>query len=115
MSDAAIDPATLVSADPSPRHRTIGVRIGAGKGAVMVGGGAPVGQLNGFADLVPEEGFINYDDPNCVPYDVGYHPQCMGHSALMLMRGSYNLVTDKPPPPPPTKNCKVVLSSRPRR
>ena len=42
MSDAAIDPATLVSADPSPRHRTIGVRIGAGKGAVMVGGGAPV-------------------------------------------------------------------------
>jgi (E)-4-hydroxy-3-methylbut-2-enyl-diphosphate synthase len=42
MSHAAIDPATLVSADPSPRHRTVGVRIGAGKGAVMVGGGAPV-------------------------------------------------------------------------
>ena len=82
---------------------------------IVVGGGAPVGQLNGFADLVPEEGFINYDGPNCVPYDVGYDPQCMGHSALMLMRGSYNLVTDKPPPPPPTKNCKVVLSSRPRR
>ena len=42
MSHAAIDPATLVSADPSPRHRTVGVRIGSGKGAVMVGGGAPV-------------------------------------------------------------------------
>ncbi len=42
MSHAAIDPATLVSADPSPRHRTIGVCIGAGKGAVTVGGGAPV-------------------------------------------------------------------------
>ena len=82
---------------------------------IVVGSVAPNGQLNGFADLYPEEGFINYDDPNCVPYDVGYHPQCMGHSPLMLMRGSYNLVTDKPPPPPPTKNCKVVLSSRPRR
>ena len=42
MSHAAIDPATLVSADPSPRHHTVGVRIGSGKGAVMVGGGAPV-------------------------------------------------------------------------
>ncbi len=27
---------------PAPRHRTVGVRVGAGKGAVMVGGGAPV-------------------------------------------------------------------------
>lgn len=82
---------------------------------IVVGSVPPVGQLNGFADLVPEEGFINYDDDNCVPYDVGYHPQCMGLSPLMLMRGSYNLVTDKPPQPPPIKNCKVVLSSRPRR
>jgi (E)-4-hydroxy-3-methylbut-2-enyl-diphosphate synthase len=29
-------------ADPAPRHRTVGVRIGEGKGAVMVGGGAPI-------------------------------------------------------------------------
>ena len=27
---------------PAPRHQTIGVRIGSGKGAVMVGGGAPI-------------------------------------------------------------------------
>ena len=42
MFNAEIDPATLVGADPAPRHRTVGVRIGSGKGAVMVGGGAPV-------------------------------------------------------------------------
>ncbi|MDB5595114.1 MAG: ispG [Hyphomicrobiales bacterium] len=29
-------------AEPAPRHRTVGVRIGDGKGAVMVGGGAPI-------------------------------------------------------------------------
>src|SRR5665647_1111885 len=29
-------------ADPAPRHRTVGVRIGEGKGAVTVGGGAPI-------------------------------------------------------------------------
>jgi (E)-4-hydroxy-3-methylbut-2-enyl-diphosphate synthase len=27
---------------PAPRHQTVGVRIGSGKGAVMVGGGAPI-------------------------------------------------------------------------
>ena len=27
---------------PAPRHRSVGVRVGAGKGAVMVGGGAPI-------------------------------------------------------------------------
>src|SRR4051794_19784309 len=42
MSNASIDPATLVSADPAPRHKSVAVRIGSGKGAVMVGGGAPV-------------------------------------------------------------------------
>ncbi len=42
MHNADIDPATLVSADPAPRHKTIAVRIGAGPGAVTVGGGAPV-------------------------------------------------------------------------
>ncbi|MDB5543975.1 MAG: ispG [Hyphomicrobiales bacterium] len=42
MSNASIDPATLVSADPAPRHKTVAVRIGSGKGAVTVGGGAPV-------------------------------------------------------------------------
>jgi (E)-4-hydroxy-3-methylbut-2-enyl-diphosphate synthase len=42
MQNADIDPATLVSADPAPRHRTVGVRIGSGAGSVMVGGGAPV-------------------------------------------------------------------------
>jgi (E)-4-hydroxy-3-methylbut-2-enyl-diphosphate synthase len=42
MFNAEIDPATLVGADPAPRHRTVGVRIGSGKGAVTVGGGAPV-------------------------------------------------------------------------
>ena len=30
------------SADPAPRRRTIGVRVGEGEGAVMVGGGAPI-------------------------------------------------------------------------
>jgi (E)-4-hydroxy-3-methylbut-2-enyl-diphosphate synthase len=42
MPNASIDPATLVSADPAARHRTVAVRIGSGKGAVTVGGGAPV-------------------------------------------------------------------------
>src|SRR4051812_10637800 len=42
MRNADIDPATLVSAAPAPRHKTVAVRIGAGKGAVTVGGGAPV-------------------------------------------------------------------------
>ncbi len=41
-SNACIDPATLVSADPAPRHKTVAVRVGSGKGAVTVGGGAPV-------------------------------------------------------------------------
>jgi hypothetical protein len=81
---------------------------------VLVGGVRVAGGLNGFAGLYMEEGFINFDGPNCVPYAPGYPPQCMGHSEIGLMPGSYNLVTDKPPPPPPIKNCKVVLSSRPR-
>jgi (E)-4-hydroxy-3-methylbut-2-enyl-diphosphate synthase len=42
MSNVSIDPATLVSADPAPRHKTVAVRIGSGKGVVTVGGGAPV-------------------------------------------------------------------------
>ncbi|RZK96932.1 MAG: 4-hydroxy-3-methylbut-2-en-1-yl diphosphate synthase, partial [Methylobacterium sp.] len=29
-------------AGPAPRHRTVGVRVGQGEGAVTVGGGAPV-------------------------------------------------------------------------
>jgi hypothetical protein len=82
---------------------------------IVIGSGAPVGQLNGFADLVPEDGFINYQDPGCVPYAAGFKKQCMGGSPLMFVRGSYNLVADKIPPPPPARDCKVVLSSRPRR
>jgi (E)-4-hydroxy-3-methylbut-2-enyl-diphosphate synthase len=42
MPDTFIDPATLVTADPAPRHKTVAVRIGSGRGAVTVGGGAPV-------------------------------------------------------------------------
>ncbi|MBX9758127.1 MAG: flavodoxin-dependent (E)-4-hydroxy-3-methylbut-2-enyl-diphosphate synthase [Beijerinckiaceae bacterium] len=43
----SIDPKTLGSATipdaaPQPRRRTIGVRVGEGEGAVMVGGGAPI-------------------------------------------------------------------------
>ena len=82
---------------------------------IVIGSVAPVGQLNGFADLVPEDGFINYQDPHCVPYAAGFMKQCMGGSPLMFVRGAYNLVADKIPPPPPAKDCKVVLSSRPRR
>ena len=42
-----IDPRTLASATipeaaPTPRHATVGVRVGEGAGAVMVGGGAPI-------------------------------------------------------------------------
>ena len=37
-----IDPSTLVRAEPAARHTTVPVRIGSGKGAVIVGGGAPV-------------------------------------------------------------------------
>ena len=37
-----IDPSTLVRAEPAARHKTVPVRIGSGKGAVIVGGGAPV-------------------------------------------------------------------------
>ncbi|MET0368460.1 MAG: 4-hydroxy-3-methylbut-2-en-1-yl diphosphate synthase, partial [Methylobacterium sp.] len=29
-------------AGPAPRHRTVGVTVGEGEGAVMVGGGAPI-------------------------------------------------------------------------
>ena len=34
--------APLCRAGPAPRHRTIGVRVGSGKDAVLVGGGAPI-------------------------------------------------------------------------
>jgi (E)-4-hydroxy-3-methylbut-2-enyl-diphosphate synthase len=37
-----IDPSTLVRAEPAARHKTVPVRIGSGKGAVIAGGGAPV-------------------------------------------------------------------------
>jgi (E)-4-hydroxy-3-methylbut-2-enyl-diphosphate synthase len=33
---------TVIAADPTPRRRSVGVRVGEGRGAVMVGGGAPV-------------------------------------------------------------------------
>ena len=42
MQETTIDPTTLVPAEPSARHKTVGVQIGSGKGAVIVGGGAPV-------------------------------------------------------------------------
>jgi len=42
MQEMTIDPATLVHAEPAARHKTVGVNIGSGKGAVTVGGGAPV-------------------------------------------------------------------------
>jgi len=42
MQEMTIDPATLVPAEPTARHKTVGVQIGSGKGAVIVGGGAPV-------------------------------------------------------------------------
>ena len=42
MQEMTIDPATLVPAEPAARHKTVGVTIGSGKGAVTVGGGAPV-------------------------------------------------------------------------
>ena len=42
MQEMTIDPATLVNAEPAARHKTVGVTIGSGKGAVTVGGGAPV-------------------------------------------------------------------------
>ena len=43
MSDSAcLDPALIVAAQPLARHASVGVRIGEGPGAVMVGGGAPI-------------------------------------------------------------------------
>ncbi|MEN9708838.1 MAG: hypothetical protein RIQ68_1246, partial [Pseudomonadota bacterium] len=42
MQEMTIDPTTLVPAEPTARHKTVGVQIGSGKGAVIVGGGAPV-------------------------------------------------------------------------
>ena len=40
---STVSPAPIVeTSGPAPRHRTVGVRVGAGKGAVMVGGGAPI-------------------------------------------------------------------------
>ena len=42
MQEMTIDPTTLVPAEPTARHKTVAVQIGSGKGAVIVGGGAPV-------------------------------------------------------------------------
>ncbi|MFH6781255.1 MULTISPECIES: flavodoxin-dependent (E)-4-hydroxy-3-methylbut-2-enyl-diphosphate synthase [Methylobacterium] len=39
---APADQAAPEIAGPSPRHRTVGVRIGEGEGAVVMGGGAPI-------------------------------------------------------------------------
>ncbi|AWN48794.1 4-hydroxy-3-methylbut-2-en-1-yl diphosphate synthase [Methylobacterium terrae] len=39
---APADKAAPEIAGPSPRHRTVGVRIGEGEGAVVMGGGAPI-------------------------------------------------------------------------
>nr|WP_208605544.1 flavodoxin-dependent (E)-4-hydroxy-3-methylbut-2-enyl-diphosphate synthase [Methylobacterium tarhaniae] len=39
---AARETAAPEIAGPSPRHRTVGVRIGEGEGAVVMGGGAPI-------------------------------------------------------------------------
>ena len=39
---APADTAAPEIAGPSPRHRTVGVRIGEGEGAVVMGGGAPI-------------------------------------------------------------------------
>ncbi len=38
----AIDPSTVLASGPAPRRYSVGVKIGSGKGAIMVGGGAPV-------------------------------------------------------------------------
>ena len=37
-----IDPAHVLTSGPAPHRRSVGVKIGSGKGAIMVGGGAPV-------------------------------------------------------------------------
>ncbi|HEY0145525.1 MAG TPA: flavodoxin-dependent (E)-4-hydroxy-3-methylbut-2-enyl-diphosphate synthase [Methylovirgula sp.] len=37
-----IDPANVLASGPAPHRRSVGVRVGSGKGAIMVGGGAPV-------------------------------------------------------------------------
>jgi len=42
MQDLTIDPSLLVRAEPTTRYKTVPVQIGTGKGAVTVGGGAPV-------------------------------------------------------------------------
>jgi (E)-4-hydroxy-3-methylbut-2-enyl-diphosphate synthase len=61
----SIDPITLANATipdatPKPRHRTIGVRVGEGPGAVMVGGDAPiVVQSMTNTDTADIEGTVN--------------------------------------------------------
>jgi (E)-4-hydroxy-3-methylbut-2-enyl-diphosphate synthase len=37
-----IDPAHVLTSGPAPHRRSVGVKIGSGKGAITVGGGAPV-------------------------------------------------------------------------
>jgi (E)-4-hydroxy-3-methylbut-2-enyl-diphosphate synthase len=37
-----IDPAHVLTSGPAPHRRSVGVKVGSGKGAIMVGGGAPV-------------------------------------------------------------------------
>jgi len=38
----AIDPSTVLASGPAPRRRSVGVKIGSGKGAITVGGGGPI-------------------------------------------------------------------------
>jgi (E)-4-hydroxy-3-methylbut-2-enyl-diphosphate synthase len=37
-----IDPTHVLASGPAPHRRSVGVKVGSGKGAIMVGGGAPV-------------------------------------------------------------------------
>ncbi|WP_297295058.1 flavodoxin-dependent (E)-4-hydroxy-3-methylbut-2-enyl-diphosphate synthase [uncultured Methylovirgula sp.] len=38
----AIDPSTVLASGPAPRRRSVGVKVGSGKGAITVGGGGPI-------------------------------------------------------------------------
>ncbi len=38
----AIDPSTVLASGPAPRRHSVGVRVGSGKGAIIVGGGGPI-------------------------------------------------------------------------
>jgi (E)-4-hydroxy-3-methylbut-2-enyl-diphosphate synthase len=41
-TQSSVGPASAGEGQPSPRRRSIGVRVGSGKGSILVGGGAPV-------------------------------------------------------------------------